>query len=351
MALKVHHKLLSTSLQTVYTVGAGLEASVHGLVFSNITSTARSFDLTHYKANEDTAYTLANDIVVAANKAFAWPKPINMGAGDYLQASGSVNDAINVIASVYENSSSVAVGFTPIGNWSSGATYDINDVVTYEGISYVSIQSNNINNTPALGGTEYWLQLTSPGATGPVGATGVTGATGSTGPIGPTGATGSTGPVGATGLIGATGSTGPTGPTGATGSTGPIGLTGATGIGATGATGVLGPAAPRAITIESPSTSEKVMMFFNTASMTVTEIRSVVAGTSSPARTFTVRYDTDFSQTGTQVASVLSNNTTTGVSTTSFDNATIPANNFVWLTTTATSAAGTVTQLSVTLKA
>jgi hypothetical protein len=40
-------------------------------------------------------------------------------------------------------------------------------------------------------------------------------------------------------------------------------------------------------------------------------------------------------------------NTTTGLNTTSFDNATVAANNYVWLTTSATS--GTVTLLNVSL--
>jgi len=121
--------------------------------------------------------------------------------------------------SYYETDESIAQGFNPVGTWNSGVTYNENDVVFYNGVSYVSIQNSNTNNTPALGGTAYWLQLTSAGATGPTGATGA-GLTGATGATGPTGATGA-------GLTGATGATGPTGATGA-------GLTGATGATLTG---------------------------------------------------------------------------------------------------------------------
>jgi hypothetical protein len=159
MALKVYTKVLTDSLQTFYTVGSGLESSVHGLVFSNNTSTPVSFDLTIYRAVEAVTYTLANDFVVAGNKNYAWPKPINMGAGDYLQAVCSSSTNMTVTASVYENSATVAVGFTPQGSWNSGATYLINDVVTYQGIAYVSIQNSNTNNTPAPGVTAYWQQL------------------------------------------------------------------------------------------------------------------------------------------------------------------------------------------------
>jgi len=294
MAINNKSKVLSTSLQTIYTVGAGINSSVHGLVFTNNTDTEVTFDLTMYKALDAATYTLADNFAIQARKSFAWPRPINLSAGDYLQSLASSNTAVTVTASYYEIDDSVAVGFTPVGTWNSGATYSVNDVVFYQGNSFVSIQNNNTDNEPAPGGTSFWLVLGVSGATGPTGSTGATGPTGSTGAI--------------------------------------------------------GSAAPRAITIELPSTSEKIMMFFNTTSMVVTEIRSVLVGTPSPARTFTVRYGTDFSQTGTQIASVLCNNTTTGISTTSFDNATIPANNFVWITTTATSAAGTVNQLSITLK-
>jgi len=46
-------------------------------------------------------------------------------------------------------------------------------------------------------------------------------------------------------------------------------------------------------------------------------------------------------------AGITTTNTTTGLNTTSFNNATVPANNYVWLTTSATS--GTVTLLNVSL--
>ena len=199
MAINNKTKLLTTSAQTLYTVGAGIESSVHGLVFSNNTSSSATFDLTLYKALDETTYTLADNFSVSARKSFAWPRPINMSAGDYIQALASSNDALNVVVSYYETDESIAQGFNPVGTWNSGVTYNENDVVFYNGVSYVSIQNSNTNNTPALGGTAYWLQLTSAGATGPTGATGA-GLTGATGATGPTGATGA-------GLTGATGAT------------------------------------------------------------------------------------------------------------------------------------------------
>ena len=184
-------------------------------------------------------------------------------------------------------------------------------------------------------------------ATGVTGI-GITGATGATGVVGVTGATGVAGTNGATG---ATGATGAAGVSGATGATGAVGVTGATGVGTTGATGptgVQGLAAPKALTIINPTSSEDVVLFFTTTSITFSQIRSTVMGT-SPSITFSIRYGTDISAAGTEVVpgGITCTNTTTGVSTTSFNNATVPIDNFVWLITTA--ASGTVTQLAVSL--
>ncbi len=65
--------------------------------------------------------------------------------------------------------------------------------------------------------------------------------------------------------------------------------------------------------------------------------------------TFSVRHGPDFSVTGTQVvnAGITVTNTTTGLSTTAFDNATITGDSFVWISTSAT--AGTVDLLHVTI--
>jgi hypothetical protein len=155
------------------------------------------------------------------------------------------------------------------------------------------------------------------------------------------------GTAGATGATGATG-VGVTGVTGATGATG-AGVDGATGAtGATGVQGVDGTASPKAITIINPGAAEKLPLFHTAESITFTQIRSIVAGT-SPSVSFSIRYGTDFSAAGTEVVTggMTANNTTTGVLTNSFNNATVASGNFVWLTTTASS--GPTTTFNVTL--
>jgi collagen type VII alpha len=100
--------------------------------------------------------------------------------------------------------------------WSSGTTYVVDDVVTYQGSTYLALLANT-NFAPDSNPAK-WSVLAQKGATGP---------TGVTGPTGPQGATGTTGPTGA---IGQTGSQGPTGPTGSQGATGLTGATGPVGM-------------------------------------------------------------------------------------------------------------------------
>ncbi len=108
---------------------------------------------------------------------------------------------------------------------------------------------------------------------------------------------------------------------------------------------------PKGVWVESPTATEKIQLFFNPIAWTLTEIRSVLPGASStPSCTFSIRYGTDVSGAGTEVVTggIATTSTTTGDSTTAFTNATLPAGNFVWITTTATS--GTIPALSVTLE-
>lgn len=96
------------------------------------------------------------------------------------------------------------------GAYSSATAYQVDDVVSYGGASYICIVGST-NRTPS-GNPTYWSVVSAKGDTGPQGPTGPTGATGPQGPTGNTGATGATGPKGDTGA------TGPQGPKGDPGS-------------------------------------------------------------------------------------------------------------------------------------
>lgn len=107
---------------------------------------------------------------------------------------------------------------------------------------------------------------------------------------------------------------------------------------------------PKAITILDVTSTEKIVWFFNPSSYALNEIRAVLIGSSTPTVTFSVRYGTDISAAGTEVVTggMSATSTTTGSGFTSFTNATIPANNYVWITTSATT--GTVSQMNITLR-
>jgi hypothetical protein len=187
-----------------------------------------------------------------------------------------------------------------LGNYQSTVNYALNDAVSWQGSTYVSLVAGNHGNTPSLSPAQ-WAVLAAQGLTGATGAAGATGATGPAGAAGATGATGAQGPAmtfqggwligtqyalgdavsyagsayialtanlgrepdmspqywgllaaaGAAGPAGATGATGLQGPTGYAGQQGPVGPQGLTGpagavgpAGATGATGAAGPVGP-----------------------------------------------------------------------------------------------------------
>jgi hypothetical protein len=165
MALKGKPIAIGTSDTTIYTCPSTLEASVHGLVFSNNTGSAVTITLKIYIQSLGTTTTVGTGISVPANSTYTWPKPINVNAGDYIQAAASTGSALVCFYSVYEGSAvAAAVGFTPRGAWGSGSTYAVNDVVSLSGSSYLAIQAST-NQNPSTA-TAYWLVLAAKGDTG-----------------------------------------------------------------------------------------------------------------------------------------------------------------------------------------
>jgi hypothetical protein len=84
------------------------------------------------------------------------------------------------------------------GNYSSTVNYALNDAVSYQGATYISVAASNQGNTPGLS-PALWNVLAmagAAGAQGPVGATGATGPQGASGPQGPPGAAGAAGAIG-----------------------------------------------------------------------------------------------------------------------------------------------------------
>jgi hypothetical protein len=179
MALKGKPIAIGTSDTTIYTCPSTIEASVHGLVFANNTGSAVTITLKIYIQSLGTTTTVGTGISVPANSTYTWPKPINVNAGDYIQAAASTGSALVCFYSVYEGSAAAAaVGFTPRGAWNSGASYAINDVVSLSGSSYLAIQAGT-NQNPSTQ-TAYWLVLAAKGDAG-TGISSITAGTGLSG--------------------------------------------------------------------------------------------------------------------------------------------------------------------------
>jgi len=110
-------------------------------------------------------------------------------------------------------------------------------------------------------------------------------------------------------------------------------------------------ALPRAkhFTIESPTNTEDLTLFFTDEALVITKIVAVLNGSSTPSVTWTLRHDADRNATGTEVVTSGSTttNTTTGHTITSFNAASIPSNSWVWLETTAKS--GTVDKIHLSV--
>jgi len=106
-------------------------------------------------------------------------------------------------------------------------------------------------------------------------------------------------------------------------------------------------------TIENPTNSEDITLFYTDEALTVTKMVAVLTGSGSPSLTWTLRFDADRSLTGTEIVTggtvtdSTGGGTSTGQSITSFNNATISANSWVWFKTTAL--AITVTKIHVTV--
>ena len=104
----------------------------------------------------------------------------------------------------------------------------------------------------------------------------------------------------------------------------------------------------KAIIIESPTSTEDLSLFYADDAITVTKMTCVMVGT-SPSVTWTVRHHTDRSNAGNEVVTggTTTTSTTTGSVVTAFNDATIPADSFVWVESTAQS--GTVTSMNLTI--
>jgi hypothetical protein len=106
----------------------------------------------------------------------------------------------------------------------------------------------------------------------------------------------------------------------------------------------------KSITIQDPVTAEDITLFYTPVAITITQIAAVIRGT-TPSVLWFIKHATMTTGRDSAGTAVVTAGTTTtdegGVSITSFDDATIPADSFLWVETTDVS--GTNDELSLTV--
>lgn len=110
---------------------------------------------------------------------------------------------------------------------------------------------------------------------------------------------------------------------------------------------VLNPIQSKSVTIEDPTGSEDISLFYTDDAITITKMVFVITGSTSA--TTTIRHGTDRSAAGAEVVTggTVANSTSTGNVVTAFNDATVVADSFIWLETTAL--ADTPDSLAVTI--
>jgi len=106
----------------------------------------------------------------------------------------------------------------------------------------------------------------------------------------------------------------------------------------------------KAIGVENPTSSEDITLFYTDDSITITQINSVLRGTSTPSVTWTMRYDSDRNVTGTEIITggTITTSRQLGDEDVSFDNSVVPAGSWIWIETSAVS--GTADEINITIE-
>ena len=138
-----------------------------------------------------------HDVVTFAGSSY-----VSLAAGNEANTPG-VTSQWAVLAQGGTGTGGSGVGVAYQGTYASTANYGLNDIVSYQGSSYISLIAGNHGNTPSSSVGQWGVM-----ALGAVGIQGPQGVTGATGPPGLTGPAGPAGPLGPTGVAGAAGAPG-----------------------------------------------------------------------------------------------------------------------------------------------
>ena len=166
MALVGTPLAIGTASTTLLTCPATQEASLHSLLINNPTGGNLSFTLSYFDSSSSAEQTLLTQTVSSQKTLKAFEAPVNLASLDKINASASATGLVALVSSFQNASTPAAVGFTPRGEYSSGTTYAINDVVSNGGSSFISQFAGNLNR--GTSNSSAWLTLAAKGDTGDV---------------------------------------------------------------------------------------------------------------------------------------------------------------------------------------
>ena len=160
---------IGTASTTLMTVPATLEASLHSLLISNPTGGNLDVTLSYFDSGTSSELSLLTQTVTGDTTLKAFDAPINMAAGDKVNASASGTGLVALVSRFENSSTPAAVGFTARGNYTATTTYATNDVVFLESDSnsYLSRTDSNLNNIPSSNPSN-WQIFGAKGDTGDV---------------------------------------------------------------------------------------------------------------------------------------------------------------------------------------
>jgi hypothetical protein len=156
---------IGTADTIIYQCPATLEGSVHGLQFENYSNGAVVLTIKLFKQATGQTSTVRTKSL-AAGEEYLFTK-VNVSAGDRVLASAASNGTVRALANAYVDAATpVAVGFTPRGTWLVGSSYAVNDVVEFDGSSYIARVANTGSQPPSAN----WMLMSQKGAQGAAGS-------------------------------------------------------------------------------------------------------------------------------------------------------------------------------------
>jgi len=162
---------IGTASTTLMTVPATLEASLHSLLISNPTGGNLNVTLSYFDSSTSSELSLLTQTVTGDTTLKAFDAPINMAAGDKVNASASGSGLIALVSRFENSSTPPETGFRAQGNYTATTTYQTNDVVFLESDSnsYLSRTDSNLNNVPSSNPNN-WQVFGAVGQTGSISA-------------------------------------------------------------------------------------------------------------------------------------------------------------------------------------